>query len=65
MCQLPLSSILTRDFLEYTAKDFVMLQPILLILLLVIIIGVFVYMTYRDNARRTKSKKRNQYNDRV
>jgi preprotein translocase subunit YajC len=42
-----------------------MLQPILLILLLVIIIGVFVYMTYRDNARRAKSKKRNQYNDRV
>jgi preprotein translocase subunit YajC len=40
-------------------------QIVLLVLLLVIILSVFSYMTYRDNVRRTKAKKQNIYHDRV
>lgn len=39
---------------------------IVFIFILIILAGGLIYMTYRNNAdRRTREKKRNQYNDRV
>jgi len=43
------------------------MSPFILFLgFIVIVVGVFCYMTYRTNAqRRAREKRRNQYNDRV
>jgi preprotein translocase subunit YajC len=42
-----------------------MLQ-ILPVIVILVIVGIFGYMTYRDVARkRAQEKKRNQYHDRV
>ena len=39
---------------------------VLLLLLLVIAVGAFIYMNYRSGAqKRAREKKRNQYNDRI
>jgi hypothetical protein len=55
-----------EECLATAAKDSNMQQLVPLIIVLVIFVGAFGYMTYRNAAeRRAREKKRNQYHDRV